>query len=108
MQRCHPSMGEDFELFVNFILFNKKIHYFLCQAWVDVIFSVPLYTHHVEEHDHAEVNAHRCSCGRHLRVVPDERPAEGGEGADGDDAVYDNAKHGGNHHQNLQGHRVTQ
>lgn len=58
-------------------------------------------THHVEEHDHAEVDADCCSRGRHLRVVPDEGPAEGCEGADGDYAVNDDAKHGGDHHQDL-------
>lgn len=58
-------------------------------------------THHVEEHDDAEVDAHRCSRRRHLRIVADESPAEGGEGADGDHAVNDNAEYGGNDHQYL-------
>lgn len=58
-------------------------------------------THHIEEHDHAEVDAYRCARSRHLRVVPDESPAKGGESADGDDAVNDDAKHGGDHHQYL-------
>lgn len=58
-------------------------------------------THHVEEHDDAEVDADRRACGRHLRVVPDEGPAEGGEGADGDHAINDDAKHSSNHHQYL-------
>lgn len=58
-------------------------------------------THHIEQHDDAEVDADRRSRGCHLGVVPDETPAEGGEGADGDHAVNDNAKDGSNHHQEL-------
>lgn len=58
-------------------------------------------THHVEQHDDAEVDADCRARGRHLRVVPDESPAEGGEGADGDHTVNDDAKHSGNHHQYL-------
>lgn len=58
-------------------------------------------THHVEKHDDAEVDADSRAGGRHLRVVPDESPAEGSEGADGDHAVNDDAKHGGDHHQYL-------
>lgn len=64
--------------------------------------------HHVEEHDDAEVDADCRSRGRHLRVVPDEGPAEGGEGADGDHAVNDDAKHSGNHHQYLWHHSDMQ
>lgn len=59
------------------------------------------HTHHIEEHDDAEVDADSRSRGRHLRVVPDESPAEGGEGADGDHAINDDAEHSGNHHQDL-------
>lgn len=54
-------------------------------------------THHIEEHDDAEVDADRCACGRHLRVVPDESPAKRCKGADGDHTVNDDAKHSGNH-----------
>lgn len=55
-------------------------------------------SHHVQEHDDAEVDADRRARGRHLRVVPDEGPAEGGEGADGDHAINHDAEHGGDHH----------
>lgn len=58
-------------------------------------------THHIEEHDHAEVDADCRACSRHLRIVPDESPAKGGKGADSDHAVNDDAKHGGDHHQYL-------
>lgn len=58
-------------------------------------------THHVEEHDDAEVDADCRTRGRHLRVIPDEGPAEGGEGADGDHPVNDDAKYSSDHHQDL-------
>lgn len=64
-------------------------------------------THHVEEHDDAEVDADCRACSCHLRVVPDERPAEGGEGADRDHAVDHDAKHGCDHHQYLGDRRDT-
>lgn len=55
-------------------------------------------THHIEEHDDAEVDADGRGRGRHLRVVPDRSPPQGGEGADSDHAVDDDAQHGGDHH----------
>lgn len=58
-------------------------------------------TDHVEEHDDTEVDADCRPRGGHLRVVPDEGPAEGGEGADGDDAVDDDAEYCSDHHQDL-------
>lgn len=58
-------------------------------------------SHHVEEHDDAEVDADCCACGGHLRVVPDERPAEGSEGADSDHTINHDAKHSSNHYQYL-------
>lgn len=58
-------------------------------------------THHIKEHNDAEVDADRRTRGRHLRVVPDESPPEGGEGADGDHAVDDDAEHRSDHHQHL-------
>lgn len=66
------------------------------------------WTHHVEQHDDAEVDADCRTRGRHLRVIPDEGPAEGGEGADGDHPVDDDAKHSGNHHQDLWYHSNMQ
>lgn len=65
-------------------------------------------THHIEEHNDAEVNADRRCRGRDLGVVPDGSPPPGGEGADGDHAVDDDAQHCGDHHQDLQRQSVSE
>ena len=57
--------------------------------------------YHIEEHDDAEVDAHGCAGGGHLRVIPDESPAEGGKSADCDHAVNHDAEDGSDHHQDL-------
>ncbi len=82
---------------------------FLYHGWDVLQLSLPgllfcTATHHVEEQNDAEVDADCRPRGRPLRVVSNERPAKGGEGADSDHTVNDDAKYSCDHHQDLWHH----
>lgn len=85
-------------LWCNFNAALNCIYHFLAAL---LLADVQRETHHIKEHNDAEVDADRRARGRHLRVVPDESPPEGSKGADGDHTVNDDAEHGSDHHQDL-------
>lgn len=60
-------------------------------------------TYHVQQHNDTKVDAHGSPCGCNLRVIPDERPLEGCESADGHYPVNDDPEHGSDDHTDLAG-----